>query len=187
MKSSIGHIANHKTTNEQGLILGEISFNNTGWKAQFSYDNKIEIDSINLSELNIGELRSDNESLSRLLRDINSTSEQTREWASEILCNFIEEAGADIELDTLQSAVNKMVDRITIEDNWKVGQKLGEGIYEFICLQKIDKTAELELIKKLALLDKDFLYSYLDDEEYLQIKEVNDYINDKTKWWNTGS
>ena len=74
-----------------------------------------------------------------------------------------------------------------IEDNWNVGQKLGESIYEFICLQKIDKTTELALIKKLALLDKDFLYSYLDDEEYLEVKEVNDYINDKTKWWNTGS
>ena len=106
MNSSIGHIANHKTTNEQGLILGEISFHGVGWQAQFSYDDKIEIDVIKLSELDIGELKSDYETLSRLLRDINSTIQQTRELASEILCNFIEEVGADIDLETLQNALN---------------------------------------------------------------------------------
>ena len=187
MKSSIGHIAVHKVTNEQGLILGEINVNYTGWKAQFSFNNKIQIDRISLTDLEIGLVKSDSEILDRLLRDITSTNNETKEWAAEILCNFIEETGPFLEVDKLQTAINTMVDQIATEDNWNVGQKLGEGIYGFICLQKIDKKAEFELVKRLALLDKDYLHSYLDDEEYLHIKEVNEFINDKSKWWNTGS
>ena len=187
MKSLMGHIAVHKATNEQGLILEEININNTGWKAQFSLDNKIQIDRINLTDLEIGSIRSDSEILDRLLRDITATNNETREWAAEMLCNFIEQAGADLQIDELQTAINTMVHKIADEDNWNIGQMLGEGIYEFICLQKIDKKDELALVKELALLGKDFLYSCLDDEEYLQIKEVNDFINDKSKWWNTSS
>ena len=183
----MGHIAVHKATNEQGLILGEININTSGWKAQFSLDSKIQIDLVSLTDLEIDSIKSDSEILDRLLRDITSTNNETKEWAAEMLCNFIEEAGPHLEVDTLQTAINTMVDKIAAEDNWNVGQKLGEGIYEFICLQKIDKKAEFALVKELASLDKDYLHRYLDDEEYLQIKEVNEFINDKSKWWNTGS
>ena len=187
MKFSIGHSAVHKATNEQGLILGEIDVNNTGWKAQFSFNCKIQIERISLTDLEIGLVKSDIEILDRLLRDITSTNNETKEQAAEILCNFIEETGPHLEINQLQTAINAIVNQITIEDKWNVGQKLGEAIYEFICLHKIDKKTEFELVKRLALSNKDYLHSYLDNEEYLEIKEVNEFINDNSKWWNTGS
>lgn len=187
MKSSFGHIATRKIDNETGLILGESKINNEDLKADFSLDSSIEIERISLHELRIGEVKNHKEVLVRLLRDIKSASEQTRIWASQILCDFVEEVGSELELNVIETSINIVIERISIEDNWDVGQKLGEVVYEFFCLQKIDKKSELSLVTKLALLNKDFLYSYLDDEQYLQIKEVNDFINDKTKWWNTSS
>lgn len=62
------------------------------------------------------------------------------------------------------------------------GKKLSEGVFEFIYLQKLDKKSEFELIKKLATLDKDYLHTYLDDEEYLKIEEVRNFVFNKNKW-----
>jgi hypothetical protein len=187
MKSLTGHIATLKSSQESGLVLGEININNSGWKVQFSFDNKILIERTLPSDLDIKELVNDESMLKRLTRDINSNHLETRQYSSELLCYFIEETGTELDMNSLSYTINVMVDRIAVEENWDVGQKLGEGIYEFICLQKIEKNFELDLIKKLATLDKDFLYSYLNDEEYLKIKEVSDFINDKNKWWNNGS
>ena len=184
MISSIGHIAIIKSTSESGLILGEINVNNTGWKSQFSYDDKLLIVRLSMEEFTIGELTSDEIILERLSRDIHSDFLQTRQWASEMLCNFIEESGAYIDFEFLKVSINKIVDRLSIEDVDDVGQKLSEGIFESICLQKLEKSAELELVKKLANLDKDYLYTYLDDEEYLGLEEVKEFIFDKSKWWN---
>lgn len=187
MKSLTGHIAFIKSTNEFGLILGKINENNTGWKVQFSFDTKVLVERLNLSDIVIGEQKGLETILERLVRDINSEDLQTRQWTSEILCYFIEENGSEIDFDTLKSSVPKLVERISLEDDWDVGQKLSEGIFEFIYLQKLDKKSEFELVTKLATLDKDYLHTYLDDEEYLDIKEVKEFITDKTKWWNAGS
>lgn len=121
MKSSTGHIAIIKSTSESGLILGEINENNTGWKVQFSFDIKVFVERLNLSDVIISELKGLETILERLVRDINSEDLLTRQSASEILCYFIEENGFELDFATLKSFVPKMVERISIEEDWDVG------------------------------------------------------------------
>jgi len=182
-----GCIAVIKETSESGIILNERNENNTGWKVQFSFDDKSLVKRFNPDELNIHNKINDNLLLERLIRDINSDDLNTRQWSSEVLCYFIEEVGSELDFNLLKSSVDEMKNSLSVEEDFDVQLKLSEGIFEFIYLQKLDKSSEYNLITKLAALNKDVLYTYLDDEEYLQFDEVKDFIEDKSKWWNTSS
>lgn len=171
-----------KSTSESGLILGEINENNTGWKTQFSIDDKPLIKLVSPSDINITEKVSANDFLFRLIRDINSNDVSTRIIASEILCYYIEFNSFRIDYQLLEKAVEFMIYRLTIKDEFDVEQKLSEGIFEFIWLGKMDKNSEKELIIKLAKLDKDCLFPYLDDEEYLKFDEVKEFIDKGRKF-----
>ena len=180
-----GHKAILNSSSEEGIILQEINENNRGWKLQFSFDNKTLITCFDFNEITIFEKLKDELLLERLIRDISSNNLNTQIWSSEILCYFIEEYGENIELKILEKAILEMVNELSRENEYDIEQKLAEGIFEFLCLEKIDKYAEEKLIIKLASLNKDCLYCYLDEEEYLTIEEVKEFIERKNIEYNT--
>jgi hypothetical protein len=186
MTSSLGHTALVKSTCESGVILGETNSNNQGWKAHFSYDNKVIIQKVDLTELLIGDQLDVEMELTRLIRDIGSESLGTRIIASELLCYFIEETGSQIEGRLLQESMELIVDRISKEDSYDVGQSLGEAIQEYNSLPTIDKSFKNDLARRLALFDKEFLFDFLSNEEYEGIREVSNYLNKRSKLQNTG-
>jgi hypothetical protein len=180
-----GHKAILNSSSEEGIILQEINENNSGWKLQFSFDNKTLITRFDLNEITIFEKLKDELLLERLTRDINSNDLNTQIWSSEILCYFIEEYGENIEIKILEKAILEMLNELSRENEYDIEQKLAEGIFEFLWLEKIDKYAEEKLIIKLANLNKDCLYCYLDEEEYLKIHEVKEFIERKNIEYNT--
>ncbi len=167
----------NKISNEKGIVIGEFNENNTGWKVQFSLDNNTLIQLATSNDLLIIGNCDNNTFLERLVRDIYAEDLETRQWASEILCYFIESNGSELDFDLLTYSVNKMIERLSIEDNYDVEQKLSEGIFEFIWLEKLTKEKERNLIIQLAGINKDTLFCYLDDEEYLRNKEVKEFIS----------
>jgi hypothetical protein len=179
------HKAKLNSTTEEGIILEEINENNTGWKAQFSFDNKPLIIRVNLNEITILEKVKHEFILERLTRDINSKDLNTQVWSSEILCNFIEDYGDSIDIQKLEKSVSEMINKLSFENEYEIEQNLAEGIFEYLWLERIDKKVEEELIIKLAKLNKDCLYCYLDDEEYLLFEEVKEFVERKNIEYNT--
>ena len=179
------HKAKLNSTSEEGIILEEINENNTGWKAQLSLDNKVLIKRVHLNEITILEKVKDEFILERLTRDINSEDLNTQLWSSEILCNFIENYGNSIDIQKLEKSISVIIDKLSLENEYEIEQKLAELIFEYLWLERIDKKAEEEFIIKLAKLNKDCLYCYLDDEEYLLLEEVKEFIDRKNIEYNT--
>ena len=173
------------STSEEGIILQEINENNNGWKVQFSFDFKNLIRRFDFSEITIIEKVKDEIILEHLTRDLNSEDINTQIWSSEILCYFIEDCGNDTEKVKLEKTIDTMYHKLKVKNEYCVEQKLAEGIFEFIWLEKIDKIAEEKLIIKLAKLNKDCFYSYLDNEEYLSIDEVREFVERKKTEYNT--
>lgn len=167
------------STLEEGIIVQEINENNTGWKVQFSFENNNLIKRFDFNEITVVEKLNDEILLERLTRNINSEDLDTQIWSSEILCYFIEENGMDIDENSLENAIKEMINKLSVENEYEIEQKLAEGIFEFLWLEKIDKSDEEKLIIKLANLNKDCLYCYLDEEEYMVIQEVKEFIERK--------
>jgi hypothetical protein len=177
-----GNKAKLKATSEEGIILQEINENNTGWKVQFSFDDKTLIKRFNDDEITILEKVQHKETiLERLARDINSPDLDTQIWSSEILCYFIEDYGNEIETEKLEKTVSAMFNKLSLENEYDIEQKLAEGIFEFLWLEQIDSKSQENLIIKLAELNKDCLFCYLDDEEYLSLKEVKEFVKRKKR------
>ena len=173
------------STLEEGIVLQEINENNGGWKVQFSFENKNLIKRFDFNEITVVEKVKDELLLERLTRNINSENLETQIWSSEILCYFIEEYGNVIGKVELEKAIELMTNKLKEENEYDIEQKLAEGIFEFLCLEKIDRKEEEKLIITLAKLNKDCLYSYLDDEDYLKIEEVKKFIERKQAEYNT--
>jgi hypothetical protein len=171
-----GQIALNKITNEKGIVIGEFNENNAGWKVQISLDNESIIQLLNPNDYTLLGYCDNQIFLDRLIRDINSQDLKTRQWTTETLCYYIETTGSDIELQLLSNSINKMINRLAIETDYDVQQKLSEGIFEYIWLEMLNKEEEQDLIIKLAKMDKDTLFCYLDDEAYLQFDEVKQFI-----------
>jgi hypothetical protein len=180
-----GQKAKLNSTSEEGIILQEINENNTGWKVQFSFENKNLIKRFDFNEITVVEKLNDEILLERLTRNINSEDLDTQIWSSEILCYFIEEYGMDIDKESLENTIKEMVNKLSVENEYEIEQKLAEGIFEFLWLENIDKSDEEKLIIKLAKLNKDCLYCYLDEEEYMAIEEVKEFIERKNTEYNT--
>lgn len=191
----IGHYAVLTATSENGIIMGmireyvigEINEKNHdwNWKVQFSFDNKSLVKRLDANDITIYKKSNDKTFFERLIRDISSDDLETRQWTSEMLCDYIEDLDPDFDFEFLRELVEIMINRLSIEEDFDVQRELCEGIYEYICLQKLDKDRELQLVKKLALLNKEDLYDLLNNEEYLKLEEVKIFIEDKNKWWNT--
>ncbi|WP_417887963.1 hypothetical protein [Zunongwangia sp.] len=181
-KSKQGLVARLKSTSEQGIVVGEINENNQGWQIQFSFDNKSIVKRLDINEIELtGKIDNDN-LLLRLARDIFSTDSKTKLWTSEILCSFIEEYGADLKLENLGQTIDKMIELLSKDNDYDIDQKLAEGIFEFIWLNKLDKKEEKRLLIRLAKLNKDVLFCYLDDEDYRKVREVDDFIKQGRKY-----
>jgi hypothetical protein len=173
------------STLENGIILQEINENNTGWKVQFSFEKKNLIKRFDFDEITIVEKVKDELLLKQLIRNINSEDLDTQIWSSEILCYFIEEYGNDIEIVELEKGIELMINKLKVENEYDIEQKIAEGIFEYLCLEKIDRKEEKKLIITLAKLNKDCLYCYLDDDDYLEIEEVKEFIERKQIEYNT--
>lgn len=119
--------------------------------------------------------------LERLIRDIGSGDLKTRQSASEVLCYFIESTGSTIELNILTNSIWQMVERLAKENDYDVEQKLSEGIFEFIWLERLNEIENRNLITHLAKLDKNSLICYLDEEDYMLNEEVREFINRRRK------
>ncbi|MBF4473811.1 hypothetical protein [Flavobacterium sp. HJJ] len=173
------------STSEEGIILQEINENNIGWKVQFSFENKNLIKRFDYNEITIVEKVKDELLLKQLIKNINSEDLDTQFWSSEILCYFVEEYGNDIEMAELAKAIESMINKLKVENEYNIEQKLAEGIFEFLWLEKIDKKEEEKLIITLAKLNKDCFYCYLNDDDYLSITEVKKFIERKQIEYNT--
>jgi hypothetical protein len=142
----------------------------------FSFDNQIIINKINEDGITIKDKLSKPLILNRLIRYLNSSDLSTKIWVSEILWLFIEENGEDIDFNFLLNSVNQLITYISQENNYQIGRNIGEAIFEFLWLEKLDKNKENEILITLANLNKDFLFAYLDNEDYMELNEVRLFI-----------
>lgn len=157
-------------------------------KYSASFDNEAKVERITKDNISLGEKVSDIDFFDRLIRDIQSTEEITREFASEILCDFLEDKIEVFDLETINSRIEKVIDQIKIENNINVEHKLVEGLFEFIWHEKLSKKAEIDLLERLIEIDSYYTWSYLesqleDDLENLNSTKLNKYyIENKPKW-----
>jgi hypothetical protein len=112
----------------------------------------------------------------RLIRDIQSLDEKTREYASSILCDFLEFEIEDFNSAVLKTGIEKVISQLKLEKDSSIGQKLAEGIFEFIQSKKLTPKEEIKILERLTEIESYYLYDYLDDEDYLTILKVKKYI-----------
>ena len=166
-----------KKTSSYGIILEEFNENGNGWKVAFSYDKSAEIIIIESNQIQILNIIDNEEFVNRLSRDINSKDEKTREISSEVLCYFIEFFGNLINYEFLENVVLQMLQRLKIENNYDVQQKLIEGIIEYIWFENIEEEHRQNIISDLAKLDNELLFPYFEDEDYKKYEDVNIYLS----------
>ena len=189
-KTFIGHIAKILNSDKEGIILQM----NSGLsekkvpKYVISLDNDVKIVRVSEDNISFGEKVSDEMYFNRILRDIQSEEELTREHASEILCDFVEFEIDNIDLNVQKLGVHKIIEQIKVENNINAEHKLVEGLFEFIWHKKISKKAEIELLEELTEIDKYYVWSYLGDEimedvQSYDSEKLNDYYSNNIERW----
>lgn len=174
---------------ETGIILEFISLSPENIEEfLISYDNKTKIDRITQQQIHLGEKVSKSEFFSRLIRDIQSPYQETREIASTILCDFLEFDIEEFDFRFLKSGIEKIIEQIIVEENINVEHKLVEGLFEFVWHKNLSKKAEIELLEKLTEIDKYYVWSYLGDEIFEDIKsynskKLNEYYSKNIEKW----
>ena len=157
-------------------------------KYAISLDNDIKIERVTEDNISFGEKVSDETYFNRIIRDIQSEEELTREYATEILCDFIEFEIENIDLNLLKLGIDKIIEQIKVENNINAEHKLVEGLFEFIWHKKISKKAEIDLLERLTEIDKYYIWSYLGDQledeldNYQSDKLYKYYSENKNKW-----
>ncbi|WP_305952614.1 hypothetical protein [Emticicia oligotrophica] len=170
------------------LELNSLSNDNKAKKYSISYDNESKIDTVNQDQIILGEKISKIDFFLRLVRDIQSNDDQTREYASSTLCDFLEFDTQDFNLEVLENGIDIIIEQIKIEKNINVEQKLVEGIFEFIWLKRITKIKEIGLLERLTEIDKYYIWSYLGDEitedvDGYNSEKLNDYYSKNIEKW----
>jgi hypothetical protein len=186
----IGHRFKFINSEKTGvtLELSRLSNENMLEKYSISYDDKPKIERVTQDQIILGEKISKTDFFRRLTRDIQSMNDQTREYASSILCDFLEFDIQDLNLGVLKIGIDKVIEQIKIENNINVEQKLVEGLFEFIWHKKITKIDEVKLLEGLTEIDKYYIWSYLGDEitedieSYKSIKLSDYYSKNIEKW-----
>ena len=118
------------------------------------------------------------ENFKKLLQILNAKTTENRVLAAEDLCWFVENYHDNLDFNFLVKSIDELIEILTTEQNNEVGFKIGETIFEFIWLEKLDANAEKKVIEKLANLKTQWIFpSYLDQEEYLHLPGVKEYIN----------
>lgn len=186
----IGHRFKLINSGKTGVILGlnSLSIEKMVEKYSISYDDEPKIERVTQDQIICGEKISKDDFFGRLIRDIQSTNDQTREYASAILCDFLEFGIQDIDLEILKIGIEKIIEQITLENNKNVEHKLVEGLFEFIWHKKLTKINEVELLERLTEIDKYYIWSYLGDEitddieSYNSLKLSTYYSKNIEKW-----
>ena len=174
----IGHKFKLVNSEKTGITLEMNSWSTENFieKYSVSFDNEKIIERIKTENISFGEKVSKIDFFNRLIRDIQSKDEKTKEFASEILCDFLEFDISDFELKTLKIGIEKIIEQLKAEENINAEQKLAEGLFEFICSGKLNNKEELELLERLTEIDSYQISRYLDDEDYLKIPKVKKYV-----------
>jgi len=173
-----------------GITLSLSSWSSEGMveKYSVSYDNESKIERISEENILFREKISDNYFFDRLIRDIQSPEEKTREFASEILCNFIEFEIEEFDLNHLKSGVEKIIKQIDVEKNANSELKLVEGLFEFIWWEKLDLNEKVNLLERLTEIDSFQIWSYLESELEEELDKFNSiilseyYKENRPKW-----
>jgi len=189
-KTFIGHKAKLLNSETRGIILQMNSWSSENMveKYAISLDNDIKIERVTEDNISFGEKVSDETYFNRIIRDIQSEEELTREYATEILCDFIEFEIENIDLNLLKLGIDKIIEQIKVENNINAEHKLVEGLFEFIWHKKISKKAEIDLLERLTEIDKYYVWSYLGDQledeldNYQSDKLYKYYSENKNKW-----
>jgi len=118
------------------------------------------------------------------MKGLDSDNSQIRLESAESLCWFIENHSDNLNFNYLNQNIQEIINILNRETVSDVGYKLGETIFEFIWLEKLDKINEKEIITKLVNLKTTWIYpSYLDNEDFINIPGVKEYIiKYKTCW-----
>ncbi|SDW55424.1 hypothetical protein SAMN05444338_103169 [Flavobacterium degerlachei] len=157
-------------------------------KYSVSYDDENKIERITKELISFGKKISKTDFFKRLIRDIQSTEEKTRELASAILCDFLEFDIADFEFKNLKFGIEIIIEQLKTEKNINAEQKLTEGLFEFILHEKMSTDQKTELLEKLTEISSYVVWSYLGDELQENSEELNSeklqkyYIENIPKW-----
>ncbi|PKH52909.1 hypothetical protein CXF68_20365 [Tenacibaculum sp. Bg11-29] len=186
----IGHKFKLLNSEETGITLelNSWSSKNMVEKYSVSFDKENLIERITKDKISFGEKVSKTDFFKRLIRDIQSSGEKTREFASAILCDFLEFDIADFDLNVLKIGIEKVIEQIIVEKNINAEHKLVEGLFEFVWYKRISKKAEIELLERLTEIDKYYVWSYLGDEIKEDLESYNSeklsqyYSNNIEKW-----
>ena len=186
----IGHKIKLLNSEKTGITLelNSWSSENMAEKYSVSFDRENIIERITENDISFGKKVSKNDFFKRLIRDIQSSEEKTREFASAILCDFLEFEIVDFDLMILNVGIEKIIEQITVEKNINAEHKLVEGLFEFIWHKKISTKAEIELLERLTEIDKYYIWSYLGDEIMEDIKsydseKLNQYYSKNIEKW----
>ncbi len=186
----IGHRIKFLNSETTGITLeiSGMSSENMVEKYSVSYDDEDKIERVTQDQLIIGEKISKTDFFKRLIKNIQSINEQTREYASSILCDFLEFDIQNFNMEALKNGIEIIIEQIKIEKNINVEHKLVEGLFEFIWHKKITIFKEVELLERLTLIDKYYIWSYLGDEITENIESYNslklsDYYSKNIEKW----
>lgn len=186
----IGHKIKLLNSEKTGITieLNSWSSDNMDGKYSVSFDDENIIEGITKDKIFLGEKVSKTVFFKRLIRNIQSSEEKTREFASSIICDFLEFDIADFDLDILKLGIEKIIRQITIEENVNSEHKLVEGLFEFIWSKKLSKKEETELLERLTEIDKYYIWSYLGDEIVKDIKsydskKLSEYYSKNIEKW----
>ena len=183
IETFIGHKIKLLNSDKTGITLelNSWSSDNMEEKYSVSLDKENVIERIKEDRLSFGEKVSKTDFFQRLIRDIQVSDEKTREFASAILCDFLEFDIADFDPNTLKLGIEKIIGQITVEENINAEHKLVEGLFEFIWSKKLSNSEEIELLERLTEIDKYYIWSYLGDEI---VEDIESYKSEKlTKYY----
>ncbi|MDV7186068.1 hypothetical protein R3X25_02140 [Lutibacter sp. TH_r2] len=177
-KTFIGHKFQLLNSKKTGIIL-ELN----GWcsenmieKYTVSFDTECKIERITKEHISIENKVSTKDFYNRLIRDIQSSNKKTREFASKILCDFMEFEITDININILKPGIEKIIEQIKIENNVTIEQILVASLFEFISSEKLTKKEEIELLERLTEINSSQICNYLNEEYYLKIPKVKKYV-----------
>ena len=186
----IGHKIKLLNSEKTGITLelNSLSSENMVEKYSVSFDRENIIERITENNISFGEKVSKTDFFKRLIRDIQASEEKTREFASGILCDFLEFDIADFDLYILELGIKKIIEQLKIENNTNAEQKLAEALFEFIWQEKISINQKTILLEKLTEINSYSVWSYLGDELEEDIEKCNSqklkkyYTENIQKW-----
>ncbi|WP_375561524.1 hypothetical protein ACE193_02915 [Bernardetia sp. OM2101] len=170
--------------NETGISVQYFDKNITKGSFQISLDSSPQITVIQIEDVTLLEKVTNEEYFKRLLRDIRSQDTYTRDAAAFILSGFIEFSSNTIDFDIIKEGIEIVIAQISVEKQYEIAHYLAASIFEYIWLEKLTSQEERQFIIRLSNIDADNLYGYLNnDDEYLEIPEVQAYIERTEKRW----